>query len=66
LFIAFAPVDEPRYSIAIVVEHGGSGSSAAAPIARDIMRETQRRDPARNGSLARLAAAAVANNSNGG
>ncbi len=57
LFIAYAPVDEPRYSIAVVVEHGGSGSSVAAPIARDILRETQRRDPARDGSLDRLAAA---------
>ncbi|MFP6730423.1 MAG: penicillin-binding protein 2 [Alphaproteobacteria bacterium] len=64
LFVAFAPIDDPRYSISIVVEHGGSGSSVAAPIARDILRETQRRDPARDGSLDRLAA--VANNSNGG
>ena len=58
LFVAYAPVDEPRYSIAVVVEHGGSGSSVAAPIARDILRETQRRDPARDGTLDRLAAAA--------
>jgi len=37
LFIAFAPVDEPRVAIAIVVEHGGSGSAVAAPIARTIL-----------------------------
>ncbi len=37
LFVAFAPVDNPKYAISIVVEHGGGGSTAAAPIARDIM-----------------------------
>lgn len=37
LFVGFAPVDNPKYSIAVVVEHGGSGSGAAAPVARDIM-----------------------------
>jgi penicillin-binding protein 2 len=36
-FIAFAPVDAPRYAISVVVEHGGGGSIAAAPIARDVM-----------------------------
>jgi len=34
LFIAFAPVENPRIAIAVVVEHGGAGSRAAAPIAR--------------------------------
>ena len=34
LFIAFAPVDNPRIAIAVVVEHGGAGSRVAAPIAR--------------------------------
>ena len=33
-FIAFAPVDAPRVAIAVVVEHGGGGSTAAAPVAR--------------------------------
>ena len=37
LFVAFAPVDDPEYAIAVVVEHGEGGSKAAAPIARDIM-----------------------------
>jgi penicillin-binding protein 2 len=45
LFVAFAPVDAPRYAISVLIEHGGSGSKAAAPIARDIMHETQKRDP---------------------
>jgi len=46
LFVAFAPVQSPRYACAVVVEHGGGGSKVAAPIARDILIETQRRDPA--------------------
>ena len=33
-FVAFAPVDAPRIAIAVVVEHGGGGSTAAAPVAR--------------------------------
>jgi penicillin-binding protein 2 len=37
LFIAFAPADAPRIAVAVVVEHGGFGASAAAPIARQIM-----------------------------
>ena len=37
LFIAFAHVDNPRIALAILVENGGSGSKAAAPIARKVM-----------------------------
>ncbi|MCX7286146.1 MAG: penicillin-binding protein 2 [Rhodobacterales bacterium] len=37
LFVGFAPFDAPRYSVAVVVEHGGGGSIAAAPIARDVL-----------------------------
>ena len=37
LFVSFAPVENPKYAIALIVEHGGGGSAAAAPIARDIM-----------------------------
>jgi penicillin-binding protein 2 len=39
LFICFAPADAPRYAIAVVVEHGGEGAHAAAPIAKDIMQQ---------------------------
>jgi penicillin-binding protein 2 len=35
LFVGFAPADNPRYAVAVVVEHGGGGSAVAAPIARD-------------------------------
>ena len=37
LFIAFAPIDKPRIAVAVVVEHGGSGSAVAAPIGRIIL-----------------------------
>ena len=37
MFVAFAPVEEPEIAIAIIVEHGGSGGRAAAPVARRIL-----------------------------
>jgi penicillin-binding protein 2 len=37
LFISFAPIDNPKIAIAIIVENGSSGSRTAAPIARAIM-----------------------------
>jgi penicillin-binding protein 2 len=37
LFVAFAPAEAPRIACSVVVEHGGGGSSTAAPIARDIV-----------------------------
>ena len=37
LFVCYAPYDRPRYAMALIVEHGGGGSAAAAPIARDIL-----------------------------
>ncbi|MBY6088995.1 penicillin-binding protein 2 [Maritimibacter alkaliphilus] len=36
LFVEFAPYDDPQVATAVVVEHGGGGSSVAAPIARDV------------------------------
>ena len=47
LFVGYGPVEAPRYAIAVVVEHGGGGSAVAAPIARDVMTATLKRDPAR-------------------
>lgn len=37
LFIAFAPLERPRIAVAVVVENGEHGSSAAAPVARRVM-----------------------------
>jgi penicillin-binding protein 2 len=45
LFIAFAPVEAPRYAVACVIEHGGYGARAAAPIVHDLMTELLLRDP---------------------
>src|SRR5690606_1019945 len=36
-FIGFAPVEAPEIALVVLVEHGGSGSGAAAPVARRIM-----------------------------
>ncbi|HEX9464476.1 MAG TPA: penicillin-binding protein 2 [Alphaproteobacteria bacterium] len=44
LFIAFAPVDNPRYACAVIVEHGIGGSAVAAPIVRDLLIEAQKRE----------------------
>ena len=50
LFVAYAPADDPKYAIAVVVEHGEGGSSTAAPLARDILhfalKNDSRRKPA--------------------
>ncbi|HMA16155.1 MAG: penicillin-binding protein 2 [Bacteroidota bacterium] len=60
LFVCFAPVHKPRYACAVVVEHGGGGSAVAAPIARDIMLECQRRDPSGRRSLPIVATSQIA------
>lgn len=37
LFVCYGPAEAPRYAVSVVVEHGGGGSSVAAPIARDAL-----------------------------
>jgi len=39
LFTAFAPYKNPRYAISVLIEHGGSGSSGAAPLAKKIIKK---------------------------
>ncbi|MGZ8136817.1 MAG: penicillin-binding protein 2 [Methylococcaceae bacterium] len=39
LFISFAPVDDPKIAVAVIVENGGHGGSVAAPIAGEIIRQ---------------------------
>jgi len=39
LFTAFAPYKTPRYAISVVIEHGGAGSSGAAPIAKKVIKK---------------------------
>ena len=38
LYVAFGPYENPRYAMSIVIEHGGSGSSTAAPIAKKLFK----------------------------
>ena len=51
LFVGFAPVHEPRYACAVIVEHGVGGSRAAAPVAKDLLIMAQQRDPASRASV---------------
>jgi penicillin-binding protein 2 len=37
LFVSFAPFEAPRFAVSVLVEHGGGGSTVAAPIARDVL-----------------------------
>ena len=37
-YVAFGPYKSPRYAVSILVEHGGSGSAAAAPIAKKLIK----------------------------
>ena len=44
-FIAFAPYDDPRYALSVLVEHGGFGATASAPKAAELMRVILLKDP---------------------
>ncbi len=50
-FVAFAPVKDPKYAISVLVEHGGSGSSAAAPIAKKVIKKVIERHGNRSSYL---------------
>jgi penicillin-binding protein 2 len=45
LFVAYAPIDNPRYAISVIVQHGEGGGKAAAPKAREIMKVALLKDP---------------------
>ena len=47
LFVGYAPHDNPKYAVAVLVEHGGGGSSVAAPLAGKILREAVMLNPTR-------------------
>ncbi|MCR9194021.1 MAG: penicillin-binding protein 2 [Hyphomonas sp.] len=66
LFVAYAPHDDPKYAISVVVEHGEGGSKAAAPVARDIMAEALRIDARRTPSYIRTASTGSASGSGSG
>lgn len=44
LFVGYGPIEDPRYAIAVIIEHGGSGAKAAAPVARDVLLEAMKRN----------------------
>ncbi len=44
-FICYAPIEEPRYAMSVLVEHGGFGATSAAPRARELMRVALLKDP---------------------
>jgi penicillin-binding protein 2 len=52
-FVAFAPVSDPKYAISVLVEHGGSGSVAAAPIAKKIIKKVLERHQLRTSHVNR-------------
>jgi penicillin-binding protein 2 len=56
-FVGYAPLDNPRYVCAVLVEHSGKfGAQAAGPVAHDLLLLTQQRDPARLNMSAELLA----------
>ena len=48
LYVAFGPYKNPRYAISILIEHGGSGSSVAAPLAKELFKKVIDRHEIRN------------------
>ena len=51
LFVGYAPYENPKYAISVIVEHGGGGSRAAAPIAKDVMLATLEKGEISYGAL---------------
>lgn len=49
LFVSYFPVDHPRYAIACVVEHGGSGGKTAAPLVREVIKDVVDYDRTKSG-----------------
>ena len=46
LFVAYAPTDNPRYAVSVIVQHGGlGGGTAGAPRAREVMKVALLKDP---------------------
>ncbi|PHZ85677.1 penicillin-binding protein 2 [Paremcibacter congregatus] len=46
LFVGYGPLENPRYAVSVIVEHGGGGSSKAAPIAKDVLKYMFEQDKA--------------------
>ncbi|PCI32723.1 MAG: penicillin-binding protein 2 [Alphaproteobacteria bacterium] len=52
LFVGFGPLENPRYAISVIVEHGGGGATKAAPIARDVLEFMFGKDKQKSASVA--------------
>ncbi len=57
LFVAYAPADNPRYAVSVIVEHGEGGSRTAAPVGRDILAAAIKMDSGRTPVYAKRASA---------
>lgn len=66
LFVAYAPADDPKYAISVIVEHGEGGSKTAAPIARDIMAEAMKLNSRGTPSYTRVADSSGGGTATGG
>ena len=55
LFVAYAPTDNPRYAVSVIVEHGEGGSRTAAPVGRDILAAAIKMDSGRTPVYAKRA-----------
>ena len=51
LFCCLCALKDPKYAISVIVEHGGSGSKAAAPIAKKVIKKVLERDDLRNSQI---------------
>lgn len=58
LFVCYGPTVNPRYACAVIVDHGGSGSKAAGPVARDIMHDVLTKNPLALPAFTKIASAA--------
>ena len=47
LFVCYGPIENARYAVAVIIEHGQAGGATAGPIGRDLLLETMKRDPSR-------------------
>ncbi len=56
LFVAYAPADNPKYAISVIVEHGEGGSRTAAPVAKDILAFAVKNDSGRKPVYAKTSA----------
>ncbi len=54
LFVAFAPYQNPKYAISVLIEHGGSGGKTAAPIAKKVIKKVLERHDLRKAAISTL------------